>query len=291
MVRASRKRVILGPDPSEAASRKPVDLEQVEARREFLTDMEAVDSEVAPSSSFTDVLGSDYPIPDWLITEDYTEHRHGSIKSGKEASVWLLERVSGDRSNLLARKTYIDRNFKGDSIYGEGRKIRSSRDRKAIERGTAHGKKLSRGRWWGTEWDVLRKLWLEGIRVPYPVSEGAGVTMQFIGDHRRAAPRIIDVRGIDQELAAEMCEQILVQVRRMAANYIVHGDLSPYNVLWWEEHAWIIDFPQAADIVRNPHGVDLLRRDIANVCKHFTKFGVERDLEEEFAAALGEVYA
>lgn len=283
--------MILGPEPEEEVLRNPVDLQEVEARREFLADRADVRADRAPASSFTDVLGTSYPIPEWLITEEYVDEEQGTIKSGKEASVTLIERVSGDRRNLLAAKTYVQNSFRGDSIYGEGRKIRSGREKKAIEQNTGLGRRLARGRWSWTEWDALRTLWVEGVRVPYPVSFTGRLVMEFVGDETRAAPRVIDLRGLGHDEAAEICEQVFVQLRKMAAKTIVHGDLSAYNVLWWKQQVWIIDFPQAVDIALNPHAVELLQRDIANVCNFFRKFKVRRDADAELALALGEIYA
>ena len=72
---------------------------------------------------------------------------------------------------------------------------------------------------------------------------------------------------------------------------MVHADLSAYNIIYWQEEAWIIDFPQAVAVPSNPHSIDLLMRDIGNVCKYFEKYGIISDPDHWLALAMGEVYS
>jgi RIO kinase 1 len=58
---------------------------------------------------------------------------------------------------------------------------------------------------------------------------------------------------------------------------MIHGDLSPYNVLVWEGRAIVIDFPQAVDPRKNRHARALLERDVTRICDHFERFGVRSD--------------
>ncbi|MFV0258523.1 MAG: hypothetical protein ACK5PP_08770 [Acidimicrobiales bacterium] len=130
-------------------------------------------------------------VPDWLVTEPYTDHPVGPVRSGKEAQIDLIERVdaSGEstRSCLLAVNRYLPRQvtakgpleqaglqrastFRHDVEYREGRQFRKSRDRRAIGRMTAYGKRLLQDRWTGHEYDVMSTLWQAGAPVPYPVS-------------------------------------------------------------------------------------------------------------------------
>ncbi|MEO7819054.1 MAG: RIO1 family regulatory kinase/ATPase, partial [Actinomycetota bacterium] len=156
--------------------------------------------------------------------------------------------------------------------------------------GTNYGKQVMTGNWFDTEFVAMRKLWLAGADIPYPLSGGGGVmVMQFIGDWDRAAPRLIDAR-IEREKAEPLLEQILWNVRLLAREETVHGDLSAYNVLFWEERAWIIDFPQSVNLFHNQYGVEFLLRDIVNVCNFFKRFGIVRDPQEELALALAEAY-
>jgi RIO kinase 1 len=61
---------------------------------------------------------------------------------------------------------------------------------------------------------------------------------------------------------------------------LIHADLSPFNVLWWEGRATIIDLPQAVDPRSNPNASQLLARDLSNICRHFHRYGVRADPDE-----------
>jgi RIO kinase 1 len=97
--------------------------------------------------------------------------------------------------------------------------------------------------------------------------------MEFIGDEERPAPQLKDVR-LSGEVAKKAMRWILYDIELMLANNVVHADLSPFNVLWWSERSWIIDFPQAVDPRFNRSAHMLLERDVANVCRYFERAGV-----------------
>jgi RIO kinase 1 len=242
--------------------------------------------------------------PEWLVEEPFESIDHGVIKSGKEAQVNLVERVDErGRSCLLARKRYLPRTvtskgqlealgvqrasaFRHDVKYREGRQFRKSRDRRAVERMSTYGKHLLQDRWMGHEHDVMAELWLAGVQVPYPVSYGDDVfDLEYVGDLDGAAPQLARARlGSDAVEAA--FEQLLAGLRTITAAGYAHSDLSAYNLLWWEERLWFIDFPQAIDVAANLRGLDFLHRDVANVCGWFERHGVDVDAEEVFADLL-----
>lgn len=264
-------------------------MDKVKGRRALRKDF-GVGPDAAPTSGYVDVLGAEYPIPDWLITEEYQDEVVGEIKSGKEGSVSLVLRSSDHRSCLLASKSYVDRkkrSFQNDTVYREGRRFtRDSREQRAIAAGTGFGKELLTGNWFDTEYWALREMWEAGASVPYPVSfDGSRLLMQYLGDWDRAAPRLIDAR-IDKALAKELLDQVLHQIRLFTAHERVHGDLSAYNILVWHDQAWIIDLPQSVNLFHNQFGVELLTRDINNVATYFAKFGAECDPGAELAACL-----
>lgn len=242
--------------------------------------------------------------PDWLVTEPYTDTDHGVIKSGKEAQVNLVERIGADgRSCLLARKRYLPRQvtqkgqleamgvqrastFRHDVQYREGRQFRKSRDRRAIERMSTYGKKLLQDRWTGTEHEVMSQLWHAGVAVPYPIAFADDVfDLEYVGSWEMAAPQLSAAR-LTQPQLVDAFEQLLAGLRSMAAAGIAHGDLSAYNLLWWEQRLWIIDFPQSVDIAANPQGIDFLHRDVVNVCGWFERRGLRVDAESVFADVL-----
>lgn len=246
--------------------------------------------------------------PSWLVDEPWSDRELGPLKSGKEAQVDLLERSGDDgRTCLLAVKRYAPRqvktkgqleaqgfdrasSFRHDVQYREGRQFRKSRDRRAVERMSAHGKRLLQDRWTDHEFTVMRRLWAGGVSVPYPVSFADDrFVMQYLGDRSQAAPQVASARLEGDELAAA-AGQLLHGLERMVAAGFAHGDLSPYNLLWWEGQLWFIDFPQAIDIAANPQGLNLLHRDIANVATWFSRRGHPMDTEEVFAGLLAAAF-
>lgn len=242
--------------------------------------------------------------PDWLVDEPYHDVDHGVIKSGKEAQVHLVERFGDDgRTCYIARKRYLPRHvthkgqleemgvqrastFRHDVQYREGRQFRKSRDRRAIERMSTHGKRLLQDRWTGQEFEVMRRLWDAGVSVPYPIAYADDVfDLEYVGDAEMAGPQLSAAR-LSPELIADAFEQLVEGLRLMVANGVAHGDLSAYNLLWWENRLWFIDFPQAIDIAANLQGLDFLHRDVLNVCTWFQRRGLEVDGEELFAELL-----
>jgi RIO kinase 1 len=238
----------------------------------------------------------------WLIAdpEQYDEYELGSLKTGKEAEVFLIERVAPDgRSCLLAHKRYRPREvsrkgeledlgfqraatFVNDRVYREGRALGNSRDRRAVARRSRHGKSLLRNDWPDTEFAMLERLAGAGVRVPYPVARTSdGVLMQYIGTRSMAAPRLVHA-GLDRAGARVAAAQLVENLRRMVVEGVVHADLSVYNLLWWEGVLWIIDVPQAVEIGTNEHALDFLHRDLVNVSAWFAARGVAFDASRLF---------
>lgn len=227
------------------------------------------------------------PYPDWLVTElAAVDTELGVLKTGKEADVHLLERaVPGiDRSCLLAAKRYRDpehRLFHRDAGYREGRRVRRSRENRAMANRTSFGRQVIAGQWAGAEFGVLCRLWEAGAQlggkvVPYPVQLlGTEVLMEFIGDPQtgQAAPRLVELRP-DLDRLADLWEQLGVALSLLARLGLTHGDLSPYNLLVQEGRLVLIDLPQVVDLVANPRGPDLLARDVAVVAAWFTARGL-----------------
>lgn len=246
--------------------------------------------------------------PDWLPSEPSTDVDLGTLRSGKEAQVDVLERTGDDgRTCLLARKRYMPRvaahkgelealgvqrasTFRNDSLYRAGRGTGVSRDDRAIERRSKYGRQVLQGLWTGTEFDVLTRLHDAEAPVPYPVSTGDQVlVLQYLGDHERAAPQLAGAR-LDTRGLGEAWDQLVEALRTMTAAGIVHADLSAYNLLWWEGRLWVIDVPQAIDLAIHADGLDMLHRDVVNVCTWFRRRGLERDPEVVFADLVAVAY-
>jgi RIO kinase 1 len=245
--------------------------------------------------------------PAWLTEGGTEDEVLGLLKTGKEAEVFIVERrtLDGSRSALLAHKRYRPtkvthkgelqalgfsraRTFAHDSKYHEGRKFRYSREQRAVERMTDLGKKILAERWPGQEHDALVTAHAAGVTVPYPVEfTGDGLLMQLIGDDGVAAPRLVNARlGLAQLRVAY--GQLVEDLVALARTGTVHADLSPYNVLWWRDRLWMIDFPQAVDLLQNPHGFDLLHHDVTTMCTWFARKGVDCDGEALYAEVLTE---
>ena len=245
-------------------------------------------------------------VPLWVINEDFVDADLGVLKTGKEAEIGLVERttIDGARS-LLARKRYRPRKithkgelqelgferaptFRNDLVYRDGRNYgKRSRDKRAVETMTAYGKELVKQKWLGHEFEVMRLLWEAGADVPYPVSftDDGGMLLEFIGDEVQAAPRLAQARLSPKEVAAAW-EQVVTNLRLITEAGWVHADLSPYNLLWWDARLWVIDLPQAVDILQNPHGFEFLHRDVLNVCGWFNRHGMTVDPDAVYADLL-----
>jgi RIO kinase 1 len=220
------------------------------------------------------------PYPDWLVTDlAAVDTEQGILKTGKEADVFLLRRgVPGGRSCLLAAKRYRDaqhRMFHRDSGYLEGRRVRESRDNRAMANRSAAGRQMIAVQWANAEFSALSQLCQAGVPVPYPVQVlGTEVVLEFIGDpDGTAAPRLAELRPRGSELEA-LWDQLVAALVTLAGHGLAHGDLSAYNLLVHQGRLVLIDLPQIVDVIANPRGAHFLERDAANVARWFTARGL-----------------
>lgn len=184
------------------------------------------------------------------------------LKSGKEASVYVVR--CGDE--LRCAKVYKDmaqRSFQARSQYQEGRKVRGSRNARAMEKGSRYGKKALEEAWKNTEVDALYQLSAAGVRVPKPYGYFNGVlVMELVTDAEgHSAPRLSEVE-LDAQQAREYFVFLVRQVVCMLCEGMIHGDLSEYNVLVDAHGPVIIDLPQAVSAAGNNHARAMLLRDV-----------------------------
>lgn len=235
------------------------------------------------------------PRPDWVITAlGAVEADLGTLKSGKEADVHVVRRWVPDgtttptQDTFLAAKRYRSherRMFHRDAGYLEGRRVRKSRETRAMNRRTEFGKAMIAGQWAGAEFEALGALWGLGLPVPYPVQlNEAEMLMEFIGTDGIAAPRLAQARP-KRDLLADLFEQLREALTVLSQRGWAHGDLSPYNVLLDGERLVLIDWPQIVDIIGNPRGFEFLERDVANMSRWFRSRGLDVD-EGEFLGDL-----
>jgi RIO kinase 1 len=244
-------------------------------------------------STWDGALHGPRPRPDWVRTEHgAVDTELGMLKTGKEADVFLVRRaVPGtDRTSMLAAKRYRDgehRLFHRDAGYLEGRRVRRSREMRAMENRTSFGKELIAGQWAEAEFAALSRLWQVGaetrlVRVPYPVQlAGTELMLEFVGDWetRAAAPRLAQLRPDLDELT-DLWDQLVDAVSVLARAQVAHGDLSPYNLLVHDGRLVLIDLPQIVDVIANPQGGEFLARDVRNVARWFTARGLQVDADE-----------
>jgi RIO kinase 1 len=227
------------------------------------------------------------PYPGWLVTElAAVDEDLGLLKTGKEADVSLLRRTlpAGGRACLLAAKRYRDgdhRLFHRDASYLEGRRVRASREMRAMRRRSDFGRNLIAQQWAVAEFAALSRLWEGGAPVPYPVQRiGTELLMEFVGEaDGTAAPRLHQLRPGRKELA-DLWRQLLGAMVLLARGGFTHGDLSAYNLLVHGGELVMIDLPQLVDVVTNPQGVAFLRRDVQAVCRWFASRGLPADVAD-----------
>ncbi len=210
------------------------------------------------------------------------------VKSGKEATVYCCRGGPKLGGQLVAAKIYKPRGFRGfrnDAIYREGRVILDKRAARAAAKRTAFGHSVHEALWTSHEWETLRRLHSAGADVPRPLGHShSGLLMEYIGDLDGPAP-LLKGATLGRAEAEALFERLLDNVQLWLAYDIVHGDLSPFNVLFDGDKPVVIDFPQAVDPRVNGNAFNLLLRDIDNLARFFARFGVERD-----AFALAERY-
>lgn len=236
------------------------------------------------------------PVPEWVVTERAAvDTELGVLKTGKEADVVVLRRAApGEDGVLLAAKRYRStehRTFHRSADYQDGRRVRNTRDMRALAKQTAHGREVAAGQWAWAEWAALKRLWVLGAPVPYPVQiDGTELLMELVTDtDGEAAPRLAATRP-EPGLLSDYFEQLRELLGLLARDGLVHGDLSPYNVLATGERLVVIDLPQAVDLVANPRGQDFLLRDCATMCTWFRRRGLDVDEHELFGEVVAQAW-
>jgi len=215
-----------------------------------------------------------------LLEEGLIDEVIGQLMSGKEATVYVVR--CGDV--IRCAKAYKDatqRSFKKSASYQEGRKVKNSRQARAMEKGSRYGRKMQEEVWQNAEVDALYRLASAGVCVPQPhiCFEGVLLMDLVVDAEGNPAPRLNDIE-LDEERALEFHGMLLNQVVRMLCAGIVHGDLSEYNILVGEGGPVIIDLPQAIDAAANSTAAEMLERDVINLRTYFSTFApVLRDTQ------------
>jgi RIO kinase 1 len=213
------------------------------------------------------------------------------VKGGKEATVYCCSAGPAAGVDYLAAKVYrprMFRNLSNDAAYREGKGpvdqqgklLKRQRELRAVAGKTSFGLEVLHGSWLFNEYRTMTTLYEAGALVPkpYAFAENA-ILMEYLGEPFAPAPTLDQVR-LPREEAQPIFDALMESVRIMLVNNRVHGDLSAYNVLYWEGQVRIIDFPQAVDPLYNPGAWQFFSRDVKRLCQYFAHCGIRADADE-----------
>ncbi len=231
----------------------------------------------------------------WLLESlgDFYEHKWITdvlrrLKGGKEASVYLCRSGPVIDAPLVAAKVYRPRalrNLKNDGEYRTGRvdldengnAIVKEGDLHAMAKRTQYGEELRHQSWIAYEFQTLETLHQAGADVPRPYAlEKNAILMEYIGDMDLAAPTLNSV-SLEPEEVKPLFERVLRDIDLLLTHRRIHGDLSAYNILYWEGDITMIDFPQVVQPDSNPAAWSIFLRDITRICQYFASQGLRRD--------------
>ena len=207
-----------------------------------------------------------------LVEDGLVDEVIRQLMSGKEAMVFVV-RCGEEVRCAKVYKEANKRSFRQSVDYTEGRKVKNSRQARAMEKGSRYGRKAQEEAWQNAEVDALYRLAAADVRVPKPYNFHEGVLlMELVADDSgNAAPRLNDL-ALTPEQAQEYHHFLVLQVVRMLCAGVVHGDLSEYNVLVGTDGPVIIDLPQAVNAAGNNHARSMLERDVDNLASYFGRF-------------------
>lgn len=230
----------------------------------------------------------------WLLDSlfDIAEHQWISdvlrkVKGGKEASVYLCKPGAAlPNADYVAAKVYrprMLRNLRNDGLYRQGRTDLDSEGRQVIDDGMLHamqkkteyGRELLHQSWMAYEFTSMQDLHAAGADVPEPYTlSNNAILMEYIGGLDGSAPTLNEV-DLDRAEAKLLFERVLRNLDLMLAHERIHGDLSAYNILYWDGDITLIDFPQVVSPRVNRHAFRIFERDVKRVCDYFTQQGIK----------------
>lgn len=224
-----------------------------------------------------------------LIDEGLVDEVMRQLMSGKEATVYVVRR-GGETLCAKVYKEATQRSFRQAVDYTENRKVRNSRQARAMAKGTRFGRQATEAAWQSAEVDALYRLAAAGVRVPKPHNFCDGVLLMDLvtDEHGDAAPRLNDVVFTPEQARAHHAT-LLKEVVRMLCAGVVHGDLSEFNILLGADGPVIIDLPQAVDAAGNNHAQRMLLRDVANLRGFFGRFAPEL-LDTDYGHEIWDLY-
>ena len=224
-----------------------------------------------------------------LVEDGLIDDVTRQLMSGKEAMVFVVV-CGGEVRCAKVYKEANKRSFRQSVDYTEGRKVKNSRQARAMQKGSKYGRESQEAAWQSAEVDALYRLANAGVRVPTPYNFYEGVLLMELvtGDDGNAAPRLNDVQ-LNETTALQYHDFLIKQVVRMLCAGIVHGDLSEFNILVGTDGPVIIDLPQAVDAAGNNHAKSMLERDVNNLANYFGQFAPEL-LKTQYAKEIWALY-
>ncbi len=231
---------------------------------------------------------------DWVIEylgEFYDNNLIGDViarvKGGKEANVYVCVARPHVGPELLAGKLYRPRKFRnlkndaeyrlgGELIGQDGKALRKEREQRAVAKRTKVGLQMLHQSWLSNEYAALTALHAAGALVPKPYAvSGNAMLMEYLGARGQPAQTLNHVTLSGHDEAKRLFDIVVDNIRLMLSKNVIHGDLSAFNIMYWQGEIRIIDFPQAVNPYRNPHAYELFARDVERVCEYFEPYGVD----------------
>jgi len=213
------------------------------------------------------------------------------IKAGKEASIYLCRSGASFEVPLLAAKVYrprMLRNLKNDAIYRTGRTdldedgtaLYREADVNAILKRTKYGEELRHTSWIAYEFKTLEKLYEVGADVPRPYAMlKNSIMMEYIGDDGIPAPTLNSVT-LGRDEARQLFDRVIRNIDLLLLHERIHGDLSAYNILYWDGDVTLIDFPQVVAPEGNPAAWTIFQRDVTRICQYFATQGLRTNARQ-----------
>lgn len=218
----------------------------------------------------------------------YVSEVLGKVNVGKEATIYLCRTDDTLLQRGVVSEPYIAakiyrarqfRNFDNDHSYRSFDKMRDRRLAKSMRGKSKRGQRAFHNHWIDSEWRNLKRMFDLGISVPRPYLHSAdGILMSYIGNESGPTPLLVNCR-LDEAVAARLLESILADVVLMVENNLIHGDFSAYNILFDGSKHTIIDVPQAVDARVSQDACNLFQRDLINIDKYFSRYGLSVPVE------------
>lgn len=231
---------------------------------------------------YLESVPSEYEVLAEFFEDDLITEVIRVVKSGKEGTVYCCRASARTGEKLLAAKVYRStehRMFHNSAVYREGRWIGDKRLRRAMASKSRVGRSTEADTWVSHEYQTLRVLHAAGAAVPRPFARsGQALLMTYVGDEDVPAP-LLQHAEIDPAEAEPLFRRLLQEIELWLSCGRVHADLSPFNILYWDNQPTVIDFPQSVDPETNMNARELLTRDIGNLCRFFARFGIRADAE------------